>query len=150
MKRMILPIVLVMLLGWVLVGCGPKEFDPEMPKDLKDHLNGISSGLANRVHVPADTNFDGWNELTVAEGDATVIAWVDADQEKWEAYKLLWNIPSGSSSVNSRLVVTTSKFHDIAVSGFKSARILFYESAGTADYWDYDVARGTILFVGIK
>jgi len=148
MKKMILPIVLVMLLGWVLVGCGDKEFDPSLPSDLNDHL-GTKKSI---VKLPKDTNFHDW----YGGGSAgyTYIAWSDADETKWLDYCKEYSVTSQTLQINSRAseipdarlkfkADITSKF--TGNNAVSRAEIHYYDVGGVIDSTDLEIPSGSII-----
>jgi len=148
MKKTILSVILVLLLGWVLIGCEPPpegEFDPNLPDDLKSFLG---TSLTNAIKLPADTDFDGWWKSD--DGKNFIIAWTEADDDKWTAYRSAWGKPK--ASINARGIAETADFISVLpVSGLSMATIQYYkEKSGTIDPTTFNVSENSIVFLGVK
>jgi len=134
MKKTIIPIILVMLLGWVLVGCGPEEFDPSLPDGLKEHLGNKS------IKLPKDTNFHDWIE----DEGVTYIAWSDADEAKWTAYVKDTNATLITANVRAVQVSATHKA-SINISGTNKAQIEYYADGGYVGTDEFVIPSGSIV-----
>jgi len=133
MKKTILSVLLVLLLSFVLIGCKdeePEEFDPSLPDDLKSFLNSKNSGLASRIQVPENTNFDKWQQVG---SNIVYIAWSDADDDKWAAYKTKWGA-AVKPSINARGILSLADAtgaEELTVQGMNPVFIEFYKKSGT-------------------
>ena len=145
MKKTLLSVLIVLLLSFVLFGCGGDacEVCGETPCICKAASASNLSPLARDAltalgeepatfPTPLGTTFDKFD----ATAYGIVIVWKDANQSMFNNYKSAWE--------------ARAAFPVVSYSSLDSATIDFYSTEGTESAFSLEYSAGSIVFSGTK
>ncbi|MCL2196524.1 MAG: hypothetical protein FWB77_02795 [Treponema sp.] len=146
LKRIFLPILMVLLLSIGAISCDPPEEgggdeDSSFPSDFPDTLietledKGIPSFIG-----PENLEYSG----SLVTGGNIFISWEDATEDHFNAYALAWESESARTvAMTDKYKVITDKFDALSY-----AVISFYETAGTDVDGLFPINANSIIFYG--